>query len=567
MSLVPFNGIINPDTQFEQAILDEVNEDGKLKLTQKQHKFVELPFEVDEALYGGAAGGGKTLLLLLLPLIYQFYEHPLYKGILLRRTFPELESEIIIRSRKYLPSTGAVYNESKRRWVYPAGGIDQFGHAEREEDIRKYDTAEYNLIRFDESTSFLPFQYLYLVLTRKRSSTPDLPAIARSATNPGNIGHIFFRNRFVDPYPLGGRIIYDPVTKIRRFFLQCLGTENPHLLKNNPNYFNGMRDLGEAEYRAKALGDWYTFTGQVFTEWRIEPYPGEPANARHVIPYFKIPSWWPRLIAIDWGWKAWTFIIWAAISPEGRVYIYRTYAEKSKYIPEWTQDLINLTGEEWPYIADIAICHSAAQHRGEPHTIQEQVQEALDKREIQQTVRLGKKDRLGGKMLVHEALRWKPKPKLVKQINGSFNPDYAEWLKRNHGIKAYHEYLDSFVDEPDEKSLPRLQILGSSPEGRPNKEIIDVIPQCRYVEKGEKDKSPEDVAEFDGDDPYDCLRILLEEVDRYLSGAINEDKTRTARNKVLANFERTQDYTALHLGMRKVEASDNNFRPVRRYHR
>jgi hypothetical protein len=555
---------IEVSNPFENYIRDS----DEWKPTPKQAQFIELPFDIDEALYGGAAGGGKSELLILLPLIYGFHEHPRYKGIILRRTFPELESEIIQRSRLFYPSTGAVYNESKHRWVYPNGGMDVFGHAKREEDIRNYDSAEYNLIRFDEATSFLEFQYLYLVLTRRRTTSPDLPAIARSATNPGNIGHIFFRERFVDPYPMGGRPIRDSRTNLRRFFLQCLGTENPHLLKKNPNYFSGMKDLGDAEYRAKALGDWYTFTGQVFREWRIAPQPGEPDNARHVIPYHEIPHWWPRIIAVDWGWKAWTFIIWMAIAPNGRVYIYRTYAEKGKYIKDWASDLINFTGSEFDQVQDIGICHSANQHRGEPHTILEQVIDALKEKNLDQTqVSLGKRDRIGGKMLVHEYLRWMPKPKLVKQINEQYNSELAAYILRNKGQLAYKQYIEFFAEEQDEANLPKLQIMEESPEGRKNSEIIDCIPLCRYQEKGEKDKSPEDVAEFDGDDPYDCLRIALERVDRYLETAVLENEKYKLQAKILANFEKSKDMHSYYLSMQKFESESNFPQPVRRYHR
>jgi hypothetical protein len=577
--------MIQVENPFEAAVHEAARNHKEWSPFPKQKSFIQLPFDITEGFFGGAAGPGKSELLVLLPLIYRFHEHPLYKGILLRRTFPELESEIIIRSRQFYPSAGAVYNESKRRWTFPRGGIEQFGHCEREQDVRKYDSAEYNLVKYDEATSFLPFQYLYLVLTRRRSKTSDLPAIARSASNPGNIGHLFFRKRFIDPFPAGGRVINDRRTGSRRYFLQALGTDNPVLLKNNPNYFNQMKDLGDAEYRAKALGDWYTFSGQAFPEWRLEPLPGEPDNARHVIDgTMPIPKWWPKFIAIDWGWKAWTFIIWAALSPDNRIYIYRTYAEKEKYTKTWVSEMINLSGDELDDVIDIGICHSAAQHRGEPLTIQEQVQEAFDDRakelariyseenilgnpsDLSHQIRLGKRDRIGGKLLVHEALRWQHRDKITKHV-GEYDEDFAQWLRRNKGEKYYLSYLDQFIPEIDEANIPRLQIVKYSPEGRENAELIDTIPSCKYVEKGEKDKSPEDVAEFDGDDPYDCLRILLEKVDNYVNGVVSEDKIRTQRQKIVKRLEESGDYHSYALAVQKLHSENEGHYNVRRFHR
>ena len=134
----------------------------EFKPHRKQENFLQIPDSIFEGLYGGAAGGGKSDLLLLLPLLRGFTSNPNFRGIFLRRTYPELESEIIPRSQKWFPLAGGRYKDQKRRWEFPEGGIFYFGHAEHEEDIRKYDTAQYNYTAWDELTSFLNFQYSYL---------------------------------------------------------------------------------------------------------------------------------------------------------------------------------------------------------------------------------------------------------------------------------------------------------------------------------------------------------------------------------------------------------------------
>ena len=63
--------------------------------TPKQTRFLSIPFSVKEAFYAGAVGAGKSDILLLYPIIHRLHENPKFKGLFLRRTFPELKEEII----------------------------------------------------------------------------------------------------------------------------------------------------------------------------------------------------------------------------------------------------------------------------------------------------------------------------------------------------------------------------------------------------------------------------------------------------------------------------------------
>jgi phage terminase large subunit len=309
--------------------------------TKKQNDFIAIPWTIKEALYGGAAGAGKTELIIWLPLIYQFHEHPLYKGIILRRNLKQLETELISRSKEIYPSLGAVFNETKKKWVFPSGAVQYYGGADKEDDIRKFDSDQYNLISYDEATHFTEFQYSYLVMSRLRSRCADLPAIARSGTNPGNVGHSYFKNRFVKPWKDGYKLLIDGKTGLKRMFIPARIQDNPTLLANNPEYIQQLMSLSEAEKKAKLYGDWDTYEGQVFKEFRLEPLSDEPDNARHVIKPFEIPSYWPRFIGIDWGYNAYTVIYWSALSPTGRIFIYREYAFKEKLVVDYLSDLIN----------------------------------------------------------------------------------------------------------------------------------------------------------------------------------------------------------------------------------
>lgn len=565
--------VTNPLERKAEELLQQEG-DKHWRPTPKQEKFIQLPWDIDEALYGGALGAGKSDVLMMLPLIYRFHENPRFKGLFLRRTFPELEQEIIPRSREYYPSTGAIYNESKKTWKWKNGARDIFGHLEHEKDVKKYDTGQFPLIRWDESTSFTGFQYEYLTLRRNRAPAGSgLPSFTRSGSNPGNVGHMYFRKRFIDPYKdkgklggLNGKILRDKDTGSRRIYIPANCYDNKHLLEANPKYFEKLKGISsEAEREAMIWGNWYIFEGQVFEEFRLEPLGDEPENARHVIEPFLIPSWWPRLISIDWGMSAYTFVIWWAISPEGRVFIYRCYAVKKAKISQWTREISLLTGPQHikDSVRDIGICFSAIQDRGQDQTIFEQVAEALGDSGFKCGLTLGDRNRVGGKQLVHEYLRWKPIPS-IKEIIGEYDQDLARRIERMHGSDALKEYVGYFAPPEPEHNLPRLQIFSRDIEG--NEEcskaidlLLDAIPSCVYDEK-----KKEDVAEFDGDDPYDCLRIGLYRLRDYFDDAVNEHKKYERIGMAAKVLQTTGDQTSFYRVCEAAEAAENKVISIRR---
>lgn len=539
-------------------------EDLIWKPTKRQEEFATIPDSVREGVYGGAAGGGKSELLVMLPIIRKFYQQSRFKGILFRRTFPELEKSLILRTESdgYYKGTGAEYNRQLRRWRWPSGAILDFGYAEHEQDVRKYDTTEYNYVGFDELTSFTEFQYMYIAFTRARSSDSRLPVIIRSGTNPGNIGHGWVRARFIEPAPYG-TIIRDKKTGLQRIFIQSLVTDNPHLMKADPNYVRGLEMLtSEAEKRAKLYGDWWTFSGQVFDDWRAEPYTDEPDNARHVIPAFKIPEYWPRVLATDWGFTAMAWNGWFAAGPNGKAYLYREYARKQAKISDWGSVVGKLSQDE--NIADAVLDPSAWNQTGVDKTVAQQLCDVSGIR-----YRKADNDRIGGKILLQEYLRWRPKP--VKVLpEGGFDPDFSQWLFRNKGLEAQKKYLDSFIPEVPEGNLPKLQVFGSGPveEFGTAPEFIKAIPLCVYNSDGvNKNKDKEDVAEFDGDDPYDGGRYGIKAVDRYYNQSKKEHEVVQRREEIMERFQDSGDYTYLHRAMAKFESETRLRRkPQRKFH-
>lgn len=525
----------------------------------KQVDFAKIPFSVFEAFFGGALFAGKSDLLIMLPILYRLHEHPKFLGMFFRRTKSQHDETLFLRAQDYYKKVGGEFNLTKMTCTFPAGGQLRFTYLERDEHARDHDGAEYHYVAFDELTHFSEYQYIYIT-SRIRRSTSDLPTIIRSASNPGNIGHYWVRKRFIEPHRQGGRILQDAHGN-KRIFIKATLKDNAIGLKHDPTYINRLQMLPEAERKAKIEGDWWVFSGQVFTEFRDERRIGEPENALHVIPSFKIPYYWPRIGALDWGFAANTYYANAAISPEKRVYIYKEYCRPKKLISAYSRDIQILNAEEVQSdnLKSIVIDPSSAKHDGQNEkSIFGQIADGLGEK-LSPLLEYADNDRISGKLAFHEMLRWEQLPKLKNITPGGFNQELSDSIFRNFGAKAALEYKLGF-DEASHENLPipRLQIFSSC------EELIRVIPLCIYNEdRGNitrARKKYEDVAEFSGDDAYDGGRYLLKAVDRYIEEVLFKDEAFKKLDRIHQNFAKSQDQTSYHMAMRIHDAANKKHR-------
>lgn len=533
---------------------------GFWKPNKKQELFLALPTSIKEAFYGGGAGSGKSDVLLVYPLIHKWHEIPTFKQVFQRRTYPELKNEIVPRSREIYSKFGATFNKTDMTWTFPRpdqlggtgmgnqGALIILGHCENEEDVHNYDSMEINLYTPDELTSFTEYIYLYIGFTRVRTSDTRLPAIIRSAGMPGGIGHTFVKKRFIDPCPEGSKVIVGRGGN-KRIYVHSTLSDNPHI---DPNYAQSLEGLNEAEKKAKKFGDWSAYLGQVFDEFRDKRYTDEPDNALHVIEPFEIPKWWPRIVIGDWGFRAMTYIMYGAISPNKRLYIYREQIFKNTKIEEWAPYVRDYIDKDAPRL--IQFCKSIGYEQGSEHTLQQQIEDALGVSVDFPNQKAG--SRISGKSLVHEYLRWKQQFIPEKEMP-EYSEEYAMWVMRNKGLESYKTYLAQFNPQEPEDNLPKLQIFNICPA------LIDAIKSCNY-DKPKNNKPAEDVAEFEGDDPYDALRYMVDAADRYFDDANREFNDLKKREEIIQRLANTNDFTGFYRNMAKLESTDE-IKPLRRY--
>jgi len=277
-----------------------------LTLTKKQEAFMNA--SEDEVLFGGAAGGGKSYGQIVDALVFAL-RYPRSKQLILRRTFSELEKSLIRTALSLYPRTVFTFNSSAHVGRFSNGSVVDFGYCATENDVYQYQSAEYDVIRFDELTHFTEAQYVYLI-SRVRG-TNGYPKQIKSSTNPGGIGHSWVKRRFVDAAAAG--VPFEGEGGMRRVYLPSRVDDNLFLMKADPAYRERLRNLPERERRALLLGDWNIFEGQYFTEFRTDV---------HVCAPFPLPRSYRRYRTVDYGLDR-LICLWVAVAPSGEVYVYR----------------------------------------------------------------------------------------------------------------------------------------------------------------------------------------------------------------------------------------------------
>lgn len=297
-----------------------------ISITKKQQKFITS--EAFETLFGGAAGGGKSYGQLVDALLYAL-KYPKSKQIIFRSTFADLEKSLIRVSLDVYPLSIADYNSSKHTWKFNNGSIIDFGYIQYEKDVYQYQSAEYDVIRFDELTHFTEFMYTYMI-SRCRGANP-YPKRIKSSTNPGGIGHTWVKERFID---IGEpNVIHncklETGEEVTRIFIPSLVTDNKFMLDYDPEYIKRLDALPEKERKALKYGDWDIYDGMFFPEFK---------RSIHVIKPFQIPDNWNRYIAMDYGLDMFA-VLFVAIDTKGKAYVYNEIHKSNLIVSEAVQTL------------------------------------------------------------------------------------------------------------------------------------------------------------------------------------------------------------------------------------
>jgi hypothetical protein len=451
-----------------------------------------------EVLFGGAAGPGKTDC--LVAGLTRDVANPRYRAVLLRRTFPQLQ-EIIDRCWRLYSKMGATFRATEKRWCFPSGAIVDLGHMQHEDDKYNYQGKEYHRAGVDELTQFTETQYTYL-MSRLRTTDPDIVPQILSTTNPGGIGHNWVKERFVTITD-HGRTFVDPRTGLTRVFVPATIEDNPTLYLNDPGYLARLEALPEIERMRLRHGIWDAFEGQIFTELSQRLHGCDP---------FEIPPEWERYCVLDWGFAKPFSVGWYAIDYDGVLYRYREWYGCRKEVDGANDGAdVGLKMQAW------------------------EVAKGILDRERGEKVR----------MRIADPSIWHPRPEGRKHeargitIHEDFAGQGCYFIKadndRTHGKQQVHKRLKVEQDIDAETG----EITGEYPQIRvfnTCKGFWRVMPQLR-----EDPKNPEDVDTDQEDHIYDEVRYMCmarpvrpKKVERVPAGSFQAERNRLIRARKYA---------------------------------
>lgn len=351
--------------------------------SERQTKFhSSLAFET---LYGGAAGGGKTAALCAEAITSAIEESGTHVYIF-RRTLQDLRrsvfNEIMRQVARYqnLPDYQKVimpngkrliitYNNQESAFKFSNDSFIQFAYLDTVADRYRYQSAEIHILLIDELTHFLQDDYEYLK-TRVRSAD-DRRLRIMCATNPGNIGHGWVRDYFIeskDPeiHRIPEELWLDPNTELTRIFIPAKLDDHPNA-RFRETYGRVLDAIPDENLKAALRdGDWHRFEGQIYTEWDKD---------KHVIS--KLPDGLKladceKYIGFDWGYNDYACATFLAVAPENEVgvkhvYAYREVYDRQKSPTWWGKEIREYMDHET--IDYMILPHDCFSHLGGNQTI------------------------------------------------------------------------------------------------------------------------------------------------------------------------------------------------------
>ena len=288
-----------------------------------QHALVKCP--LPEILFGGARGGGKTDGILGKWGIKEQQYGRGVNAVFFRKEMPQ-QDDLIERAKEIYVPCGAKWQDQKRMFLMPNGGRVRFRPLESIADAEKYQGQNLSDAAIEEMGNYpdpAPIDRLFGCLR----SALGVPVQLIGTANPGGPGHQWIKQRYIDPAPLGMRVLERalPNGKLHKaVYIPSRVSDNQILLRQDPGYVDRLYLVGSEQLvKAWLEGDWNVIEGAFFPEFSMQ---------RHVLKPFEIPEYWARIRCGDWGSAKPFAFLWLAVSdgslpivPRGSLVAYREW--------------------------------------------------------------------------------------------------------------------------------------------------------------------------------------------------------------------------------------------------
>lgn len=242
-------------------------------------RLADLPDGPDQIGFGGSRGPGKSHGAFAQIALDDCQRVDGLKALYIRKVAKNAREQFEDLRRAVLRHTPHEYNRSGLI-TFSNGSRIVTGHFRTEGDVDQYLGLEYDVIVIEEATMLSLAKYKTLRDSNRTSKVNWRPRIY-ATTNPGNIGHVWFKDRFITP----ARKMNESDSR----FIFATVDDNRFI---DTGYTRKLEDNTGWKLRAYRFGDWDIAAGQYFSTWNYDAHTCEP---------FIIPSHWPVWGCLDYG--------------------------------------------------------------------------------------------------------------------------------------------------------------------------------------------------------------------------------------------------------------------------
>jgi hypothetical protein len=257
--------------------------------------------------YGGARGGGKSHWLLAQMGVDDCQRVAGLKCLLLRKVGKANLEHFEDLRRKLFYKLPHEFSAFRGILTFANGSRIIAGHFQNEKDIDAYLGLEYDVIGIEEATTLTARKYQDIT-TCCRTSKPNWRPRIYSTTNPGGVGHGWYRTKFIVPF--------QEKRETETRFIPARVTDNRW---NNPDYVRVLEGLTGWQKRAWLDGDWDIAAGQYFTNFRREVHVVEDFDDSRAVEFFA---------AMDYGYVHLNVVLLGCRDGDGNIFIVDEHAER-----------------------------------------------------------------------------------------------------------------------------------------------------------------------------------------------------------------------------------------------
>lgn len=272
----------------------------------------------DQIGFGGARGPGKSHAVFAQIALDDCQRCPGLKVLYIRKVAKNAREQFQDLRRTVLRGVAHEYNQSTGLITFPNGSRIVIGHFKNESDVDQYLGLEYDVIAIEEATTLSLSKYKTL-RDSNRTSKPDWRPRIYASTNPGNVGHAWFKERFITPARKNNE------TETRFVFATI--DDNRFV---DSGYKKKLEDNTGWKLKAYRFGDWDIAAGQYFSTWNHDAT---------VIKPIQIPSHWPMWAALDYGFTHPTAVL-LFTEFDGMIYVIAEHVQ-AKWLPSLHAEAIH----------------------------------------------------------------------------------------------------------------------------------------------------------------------------------------------------------------------------------